>query len=72
MCGPICQRREGLRNSGEKLAPIHYIRSEFLERNLLIALCEIIYAMIKCPESFVFHKSFNHIFRKAKVFQLKY
>ena len=45
-CSPICQRREGLRNSGKKLALIHYIRSEFLERNLCEALCKIIYAMI--------------------------
>ena len=40
------QRREGLRISGEKLAPIHYIRSKFLEDNLCEALCKIIYAMI--------------------------
>ena len=38
-CSPICQKREGLRNSGEKLALIHFIRSEFLEHNLCEALC---------------------------------
>ena len=40
-CSPICQRREGLRNSGEKLALMHYTCSDFLECNLCEALCQI-------------------------------
>ena len=35
----VCILTEGLRNNSEKLAPIHHIRSEFLERNLFEALC---------------------------------
>ena len=46
MCIPICQRQEGVRNSGKKVAPIHCICSEFLERNLCEALCKICYAVM--------------------------
>ena len=49
-CSPICQRREGLPNSGLTYAPIHHIRSEFLEGNLCEALFKIIYAMIIMSE----------------------
>ena len=69
-CSPICQRREGLRNSGKKLALIHYIRSRFLERNLCQALRKIIYAMIIISIHnhlcfFTFTDLFHYIFRKA-------
>ena len=66
---PICQRQEGLCNSGEKLAPVHYIRSEFLERNLCQALCKIIYAMILMSKSVVFlhfYKFFESYFQRSK------
>ena len=43
-CPLPCGKKPG--NSSEKLAPIHHIRSEFLERNLCEALCQIIFAMI--------------------------
>ena len=35
----VRDERVGLRNSGEKLALIHYFLSEFLERDLCEALC---------------------------------
>ena len=58
---PTCERQEGLRNGGEKLASIHYIRSEFLERDLCEALCRIIYAMIIISK-IIYFSSLLHIF----------
>ena len=67
---PSRQRRKGPRNIIEKLAPKICFRSEFLDRNLCEALCQIIYndnnIQIICFSSLLITNFLSHVLRQAK------